>query len=204
MAATAANPVQRAVSAFKQNGGIMRMTEAVRAGIHRDTLKNMVQRGDIEKVSRGLYQLVGAIPPSHPDLTIVAAKVPEGVICLISALSFHELTTQIPHEVYLAIDRNREPPRIDYPPTRVFRFTGKAFTEGIESHKLGSVRVRIYSREKTLADCFKYRNKIGLDTCIEAIRSYKQQRRMQIDALMKYAAICRVEKTMRPYVESIL
>lgn len=135
------------------------MAVAVRAGIHRDTLRVMVEQGELEKISRGLYQLVGAPLPSHPDLAVVAAKVPEGVICLVSALAFHELTTQIPHEVYLA---------------------------------------------KTLADCFKFRNKIGLDTCLEALRAYRQQRRFDTDAILRFAAVCRVTNVMRPYVESVL
>ena len=179
------------------------MGAALRAGIHRDTLRKMLARGDIERVGRGLYQLVGSLPLPHPDLAIIATKVPDGVVCLVSALAFHELTTQVPHEVCLAIQRNAEPPRVDYPPVRVFRFSGRAFTEGIESHKLGSVTVRVYSREKTLADCFKYRNKIGLDTCLEALRMYKQQRRLNLEGLMKYAEICRVARVMRPYMEVI-
>ncbi len=198
------NPIERAKSVFRQHGGMLRMSAAIEAGIHRETLKKMVDQGDVQKISRGLYQLVDAPPPSHPDLAAVGAKVPSGVICLISALSFHEITTQIPHEVYLAIDRNAEPPRIDYPPVRVFRFSGKAFTEGIENHDVGPVTVRVYSREKTLADCFKYRNKIGLDTCLEALQLYKQQRRYNIDAIFKYAAICRVSHVMRPYIEATL
>jgi predicted transcriptional regulator of viral defense system len=189
---------------FEQNGGLLRMSVAIRSGIHRDTLKRMVEQGDLQKISRGLYQLVEALPPTHPDLATVAAKVPSGVICLISALSFHELTTQIPHEVYLAIGRNSEPPRIDYPPVRVFRFSGKAFTEGVETHDMGPVTAQIYSREKTLADCFKYRNKIGLDTCLEALNMYKQQRRYDVDAILEHAAACRVAKVMRPYIEAIL
>jgi len=183
---------------------MLRMSAAIRAGVHRDTLRKMLATGDLQKVSRGLYQLAAATPSSHPDLAVVAAKVPEGVICLISALSFHELTTQIPHEVYLAIGRNSEPPRIDYPPVRTFRFSGKTFTEGIEKHNVGSVEVRVYSREKTLADCFKFRNKIGLDTVLEAIRLYKQSRRTNVDALMRYADICRVANVMRPYLEATL
>jgi predicted transcriptional regulator of viral defense system len=198
------NPVQQAKSVFKQSGGLLRMSAAVRSGIHRDTLRKMVEQGDVQRISRGLYQLVEALPPSHPDLAFVAAKVPDGVICLISALSFHELTTQIPHDVYLAIGRNAEPPRINYPPVRSFRFSGKAFAEGIERHNIGPVTMRVYSREKTLADCFKYRNKIGLDTCLEALQTYKQQRRVNVDAILKYAAICRVANVMRPYVEAIL
>lgn len=196
--------IQRATAVFKQRGGLLRMVDALQAGVHRTTLKAMLREGVIERMSRGLYRLVDSVPPSHPDLAIVAAKVPEGVICLISALSFHELTTQIPHEVYLAIGRNAEPPRFDYPPVRSFRFGGKAFSEGVETHRIGSVPVRIYSPEKTLADCFKYRNKIGLDTCLEALRAYREQRRFNADALLKFAAICRVDKVMRPYIEAVL
>ena len=163
----------------------------------------MVEQGDLEKLSRGLYQLADAEPLLHPDLAVVAEKAPEGVICLISALAFQELTTLIPHEVYLAIARNAEPPRID-PPVHSFRFSGAAFTEGIETHELGPVTLRIYSREKTLADCFKFRNKIGLDTCLEALRAYRQQRGFNSDALLQYAAICRVTNVMRPYIEAVL
>lgn len=183
---------------------MLRMSAAIDSGIHRDTLRTMVATGDLQKISRGLYQLVEATPSPHPDLAAVATKVPQGVICLISALSFHELTTQIPHEIYLAIGRNSEPPRIDYPPIRVFRFSGATFTDGVEKHQLGSITVRIYSREKTLADCFKYRNKIGLDTALEAIRLYKQSRRMNVEALMRYATICRVANVMKPYLEAML
>ena len=196
--------IERAKPIFRQNGGLLRMSEAIRAGVHRDTLKKMVERGYVQKVSRGLYQLVDSVPSSHPDLAVIGAKVPDGVICLISALSFHEITTQIPHEVYLAVSRNSEPPRIDHPPVRCFRFSGKSFTEGVETHDVGPASVRIYSREKTLADCFKYRNKIGLDTCLEAIRMYKQQRRYDVSAILKFAGICRVTKVMRPYLEAIL
>lgn len=198
------SPVDRAKSVFRQKGGLLRMSQALQAGIHRDTLRVMIEQGDLEKLSRGLYQLADAEPLSHPDLAVVAEKAPEGVICLISALAFHELTTQIPHEVYTAIARNAEPPRIDYPPVRSFRFSGAAFTEGIETHELGPVTLRVYSREKTLADCFKFRNKIGLDTCLEALRSYRQQRGFNSDVLLQYAAVCRVTNVMRPYIEAVL
>lgn len=194
---------ERARTVFKKHGGLLRMATAVRAGVHRNTLKQLVEKGDVQRVSRGLYQLADAPSPPHPDLAVVAAKAPEGVICLISALSFHELTTQIPHEVYLAIERNCEPPRITYPPVRCFRFSGPAFSQGIETHRIGPVAVRIYSREKTLADCFKYRNKLGLDTCLEALRMYRSRRGYNVDALLKYAAVCRVTKVMRPYLEAL-
>lgn len=193
-----------AIAAFRRSGGFMRMSAAVRAGVHRDTLRAMVERGDLEKLSRGLYRLIDFPTPTHPDLAAVAVKVPQGVICLISALAYHELTTQIPHEVYLAIDRNSEPPRIDFPPVRTFRFSGVAFTEGVERHKVDSVTLRVYSREKTIADCFKFRNKIGLDTCIEALRRYRESRGFNPDVLLRYAAVCRVKQVMRPYIEAVL
>ena len=197
-------PMNRAKSCFWQRGGILRMSEAVRAGIHRETLRHMVEQGDLEKISRGLYRLVEAPSASNPDLVIVATKVPEGVICLISALAFHELTTQIPHEVYVAIARNSEPPRLDYPPIRTFRFSDQSFSAGIETTHSSPVRLRVYAREKTLADCFKFRNKIGLDTCLEALRTYRQQRGFDVDALLRYAAVCRVTQVMRPYIEAVL
>ncbi len=196
--------LKRATTAFRRNGGLLRMSEAVRAGVHRDTLRVMVERGELEKLSRGLYRLIDSPTPTHPDLAAVAVKVPQGVICLISALAYHELTTQIPHEVYLAIDRNSEPPRIDFPPVRTFRFSGTAFTEGVERHKVESVTLRVYSREKTIVDCFKFRNKIGLDTCVEALRRYRESLGFNPDALLSYGAICRVKQVMRPYIEAVL
>ena len=145
------------------------------------------------------------IPPlGNPDLVIVATRVPGGVICLISALAFHELTTQIPHEVHVALPRGAEEPRLDYPPIKTYRFTGESFTTGIDTHKLDGVTTCIYSPEKTLADCFKFRNKVGLDTLVEAIRFYRERRSIKVDDLMRYASICRVNKIMRPYLEAIL
>lgn len=196
--------VKKALSAFRKNLGMMRLAEALRIGVTRGTIERMLENGTLERLSRGLYRLTDAEPLSHPDLAVVAAKVPQGVICLISALAFHDLTTQIPHEIYVAIPRDSEPPRIKHPPLRSFRFSGQAFTEGIESHRLGSITVKIYSREKTLADCFKYRNRIGLDTCLEAVRFYKQQKKYDVDALLHFAEVCRVKKIMQPYLEAIL
>ena len=160
--------IQKALKSFEKRGGMLRMAEAMRLGIHRNTLYRMVEENLVERISRGLYRLADAEPLGNPDLVTVAAKVPDGVICLISALAFHNLTTQIPHEVYLAIARNSEPPRIDYPPIRTFRFSGKAFTEGIERPLVDGIRTPIYCREKTIADCFKFRNQVGLDSELEA------------------------------------
>lgn len=189
---------------FRERGGLVRMAEAVRAGVHRRTLYAMRDAGVIEQLGRGLYRLADVAPLSHPDLVSVARRVPKGVICLVSSLAFHDLTTQIPHEVYLAVRRNSEPPRIDFPPVRVFRMGDRAFEEGVEEHTLDGVPVRIYSREKTLADCFKYRSQLGLDTVVEAVRRYKEQGRLDVEAILRAARACRVENVMRPYLEAVL
>ena len=195
--------VERAAKVFRQHGETLSMTGALRAGIHRRTLYAMRDAGTIEQLSRGLYRLVGAPALGNPDLVIVAVKVPKGVICLISALAYHHLTTQIPHEVYVAIPRDSEPPRLDYPPIRAFRFSSRAFSEGVETHSVDGTPVRIYSREKTLADCFKYRNKLGMDTVLEALRLSKRQGRVSTDRLLRYAEVCRVKKVMQPYLEAV-
>lgn len=195
---------ETAKQVFRRQGGVLRTSEAIRLGIHPRTLYAMRDAGMLERLSRGLYRLADLPPLGNPDWVVVAMRVPSGVICLISALAWHELTTQIPHEVYLALPRGAEPPRLDHPPIRVFWFTGKAFSEGIETHEVDGVSVRIYGVEKTLADCFKYRNKIGLDTAVEALKRYVSSRRVQVDKLMAYARICRVEKVMRPYLEALL
>jgi predicted transcriptional regulator of viral defense system len=155
-------------------------------------------------VSRGVYRLADSEPLGHPDLVTVAARVPGGVICLISALAFHEITTQIPHEVHVALQRGAEEPRLDHPPIKTYRLTGQAFTTGVEIYELDGVSVRVYGPEKTLADCFKFRNKVGLDTAIEAVRFYRERKSIKVDDLMRYAAICRVGKIIRPYLEAIL
>lgn len=194
----------RAVAVFKKKGGILRTGQALRAGIHPSTLYAMRDGGTLEMVSRGVFRLAGSEPLGNPDLVTVATRVQSGVICLISALAFHEITTQIPHEVHVALQRGAETPRLEYPPIKMYWFKGQAFTSGVETHQLDGVDIRIYSPEKTLADCFKFRNKIGLDTAVEAVRFYRERRGVNVDALMRYAAICRVEKVMRPYLEAIL
>jgi len=183
---------------------MLKTTQALRAGIHPGTLYAMRDSGILEAVSRGLYRLVDRPPLSNPDLVTVAVRVPGGVICLISALAFHGITRQIPHAVHLALPRGAEEPRLAFPPLKTYRFSRGAFSEGIGIHELDSVKVRIYGPEKTLADSFKFRNRIGLDTVIEALRLYRQRRGVRLDHLMRYAKICRVERVMRPYLEAIL
>ena len=190
--------------AFSRGGGLLRTSAALRAGIHPRALYNMRDQGVVEQVSRGLYRLADLPALRDPDLVTVALRIPAGVVCLISALAYHEITTQIPHEVHLALPRGTEPPRLNHPPLRVFWFTGRSYTEGIETHKVDGVGLRVYSPEKTLADCFKYRNKLGLDTVLEALRLYRSRKRPNVDDLMKFARVCRVEKVMRPYLEALL
>jgi predicted transcriptional regulator of viral defense system len=174
------------------------------AGVHPRTLYALRDAGTVESLSRGLYRLADTRPLKHPDLVTVALRVPDAVICLISALAYHELTTQIPHAVSIAIPKGKEPPRLDYPPIDIVHMSQASFEAGIEVHRLDGVDVRIYSAEKTLADCFKFRNRIGLDTALEALKTYRQRRRRKIDELLHFAEVCRVAKVMRPYLEAIL
>lgn len=193
-----------AAQVFRRHGGILRTSEAIQYGIHPRTLYAMRDAGKLECLSRGLYRIADMPSLGNPDLVTVALKAPKGVICLISALAWHDLTTQIPHEVNLALPRGAQPPRLYHPPIRVYWFSGKAFSEGIETHDVDDVPVRIYCKEKTLADCFKYRNKIGLDTAVEALKRYIHSQHVSVDRLLTYARICRVEKVMRPYLEALL
>ena len=195
---------QRAVSIFKQKGGILKTTQVLKAGIHPSTLYALVKNGKLERISRGVYRLTSSPPLPSPDLILIAKRIPKGVICLLSALSFHEITTHIPHEIHLALSFGEEEPRLEYPPIRTYRFSNKAFTEGIQTHRIDRTKIRVYSPEKTLADCFKFRNTIGLDTAIEALKLYRDRRDMKIDEIIHFATICRVTKIMRPYLEALL
>jgi predicted transcriptional regulator of viral defense system len=134
----------------------------------------------------------------------VATRIPNGVVCLISALAFHDLTTQIPHAVDVAIARGAEKPRIDYPPVNVYWFSGDAFTSGIETHTIDGKPVRVYGAEKSIADAFKYRNKIGMEVALEALRTWKARRESNIERLLEYGRVCRVERVMRPYLEAMI
>ncbi len=187
---------------FREHGGQLRMSEALKHGISRYRLYSLRDKGVIEQLSRGIYRLVELPPISNPDLVTVSLRFPSAVICLISALAHHNITTQIPHRVSLALPRRSRTPSLDYPPIQVHQFSEKAYKAGIEEHQLDGVPVKIYSPEKTLADCFKYRNKIGMDVTIEALKLYKARMDFNPTALLKYARICRVEKVMHPYLEA--
>jgi predicted transcriptional regulator of viral defense system len=183
---------------------MLKTGEALSAGIHPRTLYEMHRSGILEQLTRGLYRLAELPPLGNPDLVSVSLKIPNGVICLISALAYHEITTQVPHEIYVALERGTEPPRMSHPPIRIFWFSGQAYTLAIQTHKIDGVPVRIYSPEKTIADCFKYRNKIGLDTAIRALKLYREKNHLKVDDLIKFGRVCRVEKVIRPYLEALL
>jgi predicted transcriptional regulator of viral defense system len=187
---------------FRACGGQLRMSEAIERGISRYMLYALRDKGVIEQVSRGVYRLMDLPPISNPDLVTVGLRFPNAVICLVSALAYHEITTQVPHRVSIAVARESRQPFLDHPPLAVHRFSGLAFRAGILTYPIDGVSVKIYSPEKTLADCFKFRNKIGMDVVLEALKLYKSRKHFDLEALLKFAKICRVEKVMHPYLEA--
>ena len=197
------NAATTAEELFRSKGGMMRMSEAVSAGISRRTLYSMRDAGTLEVLSRGVYRLASLPDLESPDLVTVAARIPKGVVCLISALAYHELTTQIPHAVDVAIAYGSEKPRLEYPPVNIYWFKGRAFSEGIESHEIDGQTVRVYSAEKSVADAFKYRNKIGLDVAIEALKTWRQRPGATFETLLAQARNCRMDRVMQPYLEAI-
>ena len=194
---------KNAILIIKANKGIIRTNEAIKKRIHPRTLYSLRDNGTLEQISYGLYKLKQN-KIVNPDFVTVALRVPDGVICLISALAFHNLTTQVPHKIWIAVKRNTSRPRIDYPPVTVHQFSGQSFSSGIEKHIFDKIPVKIYSPEKTIADCFKFRNKIGINIALEALSFYKGRKKFNPAKLTKYAKICRVENVMKPYIESII
>jgi predicted transcriptional regulator of viral defense system len=178
--------------------------ELAAAGIHRQVMSRLVAAGEVERIARGIYRISEQPITEHHGLAVAAAAVPHGIICLLSALQFHGIGTQLPFQIWMAVDRRARRPALKYPPLRVVRYSGKALTEGIESHRLEGRPVRIYGVAKTLADCFKYRNKIGLDIALEALREAWRMRRFTMAELERYAEICRVQRVMRPYLEALV
>lgn len=180
------------------------MSEALAHGMTRYMLYALRDRGIVELVSRGIYRLVELPPIGNPDLVTVSLRFPNAVVCLVSALAFHGITTQIPHEVSVAVPRGSRMPSLDYPPIRAHQFSKEAYPPGIEAHRIDGTNVKIYSRQKTLVDCFKFRNKIGMDVVLEALKLHKERNGFDLGALLEYAKVCRVEKVMRPYMEATL
>ena len=189
---------------FARKHGMIRVRDATSQDIHPEYLRRLCEKGLLVKMGRGIYIPADSETSPNVGLAQVAKRLPHGVICLLSALQFHNVGTQSPFEVWTAIDRKAARPKIDYPPVRVVRFSGKALSEGIETHRIEGVKVRVYNKAKTIADCFKYRNKIGLDIALEALKDCRQRRLCTNDQLWEYAKICRVSKVMKPYLEATL
>ena len=189
---------------FLEAGGKLRMSEALKRGITRYRLYSLRDQGVIERVSRGIYRLTELPPISNPDLVTVSLRFPNAVICLVSALAWHDITTQVPHAVTVALPRKSRKPALDYPPLRVHKYSPATYRAGIEEHQVDGVTIKVYNPEKTLADCFKFRNKIGMDVVLEALKLYKARKKFDITKLLGYARLCRVEKVMRPYLETML
>lgn len=187
---------------FRQNGGTLRTQTALELGIHPRKLYQLRDEGKIIEISRGIYQLAEFAELNNTDLAAVSLRVPEAVICLISALSFHELTTEIPHEVYLALPRGKKNPKIDFPPVRFFHFSEKTIRAGVENHLVSGVNIKVFSAEKTVADCFKFRNKIGIDVAIEGLKMCLSRSGSRAK-ILEYARLCRVEKILSPYLQAI-
>jgi predicted transcriptional regulator of viral defense system len=196
--------IQSALETFRQHGGVMRTSEALMRGIHPAALYRLFEDGQLTRLARGLYRLTSAQEFSNPDLAVVAAKAPEAVVCLISALAFHEITTQVPRVVYLAVPRVRYAGlRLLTPPVKIYRFDVPTFDQGIESHPIDGVPVRIYSVARTIVDCFKYRNKLGLGVAIEALRFARERKRTSNREILHFASLLRQVRVIGPYLESV-
>lgn len=178
---------------------LFRISEATRAGLHPEAIRRLTSRGQLTRVGRGLYALPSLEPTEHHTLAEVATRVPNGVVCLLTALRFHGMGTQNPRDVWLAVDRRAGIPRIDFTPVRVIRMSGAAITTGIEERAIAGVRVRITSPARTVVDCFKFRNKIGIDVAVEALKDYRGLRKGTVDALWQQADRLRMSKVIRPY-----
>lgn len=193
---------ERLIERVRQ-AGLLRPRDVRDEGIPSATFRRLEQQGVLRRAGRGLYMLADAAGVTeHHTLAEACVRVPHGVVCLLSALRYHDLTTQAPFEVWLAVETGKWRPVVDYPPLRIVRFSGAAFTEGIEEHLVEGVTVRVYGVAKTIADCFKYRNKIGLDVALEALRDVRDRRLATNDALWHYAQVCRVANVMLPYLEA--
>ena len=190
------------LSEAKRNGVVL-AREVLRRGIHTQTLTRLVAEGRLERVSRGVYAWPDPDVTEHHSLVLASAAVPHGVVCLVSALVFHGIGTQLPHEVWLALDRRARKPSAWAVPMRVVRFSGTALTFGVEEHQLEAKTVRVYSLAKTVADCFKYRNKVGIDVAVEALRESLSDGRLTPSEIEPAARACRVERVIQPYLEAL-
>ena len=195
---------EKAKEIFSKYNGILRCSQANRLGIHSTVLVQMVDKGILVKEGRGIYRLADLPPLSNPDFVRVSLSIPNGVICLISALNFHNLTTQIPYRVYLSLPRGTKRPQFEHPPLDIIWPINKVYSSGIDEHNIDGVPVKIYCKEKTVADCFRYRKKIGLSIAIEALKDYLVLHDKNLDKLFRYARVDDVDDVITPYVRAIV
>ncbi len=197
------NAIRHATEVFRASGGTLRTREVADRGVHYSTLYGMRDSGLIERLSRGVYRLAELQAPSKYDVVALAERVPGAILCLVSALDFHGIGTQIPSGVSIAIGSKDRQPQLDYPPVRVYRMSGAALTSGVEEHSIDGTSVKVFNPAKTVADCFKFRNKVGLDVALEALRESVRSRKATQTQIMRYAEIDRVSKIVRPYLEAM-
>jgi predicted transcriptional regulator of viral defense system len=195
--------IEEAIRIFKEHNGIMRTSEALDAGIYQRTLYFMRDEEYLTQLQRGVYQLNEREPLGYPDLVIVAQKIPAAVICLISALDLHELTDQIPHQVHIALPRTSRDPVMDYPPIKVYRFSKETLNAGVDIQKIDGVDINVFNPAKTIADCFKFRNQIGKEVAIEALKEGIRMKKATYQDIVKYAELCRVKNVIKPYMEAL-
>jgi len=193
-----------AILKMARKRGVVRAREIREAGLHSEYLRKLCESGHLIRTGRGLYVLADGDFTEHHGLVEACKRIPHGTICLLSALSYHEIGTQNPHQIWMAIDRAMRKPKVDYPPIRIFRFSGPSLVEGVEEVMIEGVKVRVFNPAKTVADCFKYRNKVGIDVAVEALKECWRSRKCNIDELLHYAKICRVGTVMQPYLEAIV
>ncbi len=198
------SPSEKKVMDIVIQMGVIRVRDITDQGLHPENLRRLVQKGHLIRLSRGVYAPANFEATEHHGLAQVAIRMPRSVVCLLSALLFHDLTTQLPRRVWIAIPPKARMPKLDWPPIEVHRFSGKSLTDGWTEHELEGVPVRIFDPAKTVADCFKFRNTVGLDVAIEALRDCLRQKRATVDELIHYARICRVDTVMRPYLEAMV
>lgn len=183
--------------------GVLRPRDFASLDVPRAALGELVSEGLLYRSGRGLYGLSSRQVSEHRSLAEVAARVPNGVVCLLSALSFHEITTQNPPSVWIAVDRKARHPTVDYPPIEVVRFSGLGLVIGVESHLIEGVTVKVTSVSRTVVDCFKYRNKLGLDIALEALTDARAQKRLNLDEVQHFATLARMDNVMKPYLATL-
>lgn len=184
--------------------GIFRLTEARALGLHPEQVRRLTSKGELTRLGRGLYAPASFAPSEHHTLAEVAKRVPRGIVCLLTALRFHAIGAQHPREVWLAVDRRAGVPRLDVAPVRVVRVSGTALAAGIDEHEIEGVTVRVTSPARTVVDCFRFRNKIGVDVAVEALRDYRRLRKGTVDELWRQANQLRMTRVMRPYWDAIV